>query len=337
MGGRAVPIAWRHIGRASHVVSAGAPKSVADQRVAVIDVGTNSVNMLIRDREGDVVRRFAIPRLGEGVANTRFLSDEAQTRTVKVLQGYMKDISDAGVSRVRIIGTSACRRATNIDQFAALVRTATQVDLEVVDEHTEAKLSFRGALTGLPVNDTHGAERPIVVVDIGGGSTEFTIGVREPDVTFSLPYGAVVTTETELAHDPPRPEELTNAIGAVEDDLEELTRAHPSLVADPLVVGVAGTIVTVAAVEIGLSTFDDAALHGFVLSKDAAEDVFRTLATERLDDRVFNPGLPRDRADIIVGGCCVLVGIMRRLRLDSLVVSTRNLLDGAAAEMLEQQ
>jgi exopolyphosphatase/guanosine-5'-triphosphate,3'-diphosphate pyrophosphatase len=330
-----MPATWRHVGRASHIVSDGAPTSAEDQRVAVIDVGTNSVNMLIRDHDGDILRRFATPRLGEGLARTRLLSSDAQTRAVSVLQDYMKDITDAGVDRVRIIGTSACRRATNIDQFAALVRTATNVDLEVADEHTEAKLSFRGALTGLSVNNTHGTERPIIVVDIGGGSTEFTIGVREPDVTFSLPYGAVVTTETELGHDPPRPEELTNAIGAVEDDLEELTRAHPALVADPLVVGVAGTIVTVAAVEIGLTTFDDAALHGFVLSKQAAEDVFRTLATERLEDRIFNPGLPRERADIIVGGCCVLVGIMRRLRLDSLVVSTRNLLDGAAAQMLE--
>jgi exopolyphosphatase/guanosine-5'-triphosphate,3'-diphosphate pyrophosphatase len=332
-----VPIAWCHIGKESRIVTTGAPKSAEKHRVAVIDVGTNSVNLLVRDREGDILRRFATPRLGEKVAHTRLLAPEAQTRAIDVLQGYMKDITEAGVNQVRIIGTSACRRATNIDEFSALIRAATQLDLEVVDEHTEARLSFRGALTGLSLNDAHGAERPIVVVDIGGGSTEFTIGVREPELTFSLPYGAVVTTESELAHDPPRPEELTNAIGAVEDDLEELTRAHPSLTADPLVVGVAGTIVTVAAVEIGLTSFEDAALHGFVLSKDAAEDVFRTLATERLEDRVFNPGLPRDRADIIVGGCCVLVGIMRRLRLDSLVVSTRNLLDGAAAEMLEQQ
>lgn len=307
----------------------------ADPRVAVIDVGTNSVNMLVQDRDGDVLRRFSTPRLGENFTRTGLLAADAQARTIDVLQTYKRELDDLGIYRIRVIGTAACRRASNVDQFLQSVQATTGMNLEVVDEHTEAKLSFRGALAGLSLNDTHGAERPVVVVDIGGGSTEFTIGVREPDVTFSLPYGAVVTTETELEHDPPRPEELTNAIGAVEDDLEELTRAHPALIADPLVVGVAGTIVTVAAVEIGLADFDDSALHGFVLTKDAAEDVFRTLATERLEDRVFNPGLPRDRADIIVGGCCVLVGIMRRLRLDSLVVSTRNLLDGAAAEMLE--
>ena len=308
--------------------------STTANRVAVIDVGTNSVNMLVRDREGDVLRRFSTPRLGEGIARSAQLSPAAQARTLDVLRGYLNEIADLSVDRVRIIGTSACRRASNVTDFSTAVRQATHTDLDVIDEHTEARLSFRGALSGLPIDTTHGAERPTVVVDIGGGSTEFTIGIREPDITFSLPFGAVVTTETELEHDPPRPEELTNAIGAVEDDLEELARAHPALIAEPRVVGVAGTIVTVAAVEIGLTTFDEAALHGFVLTKEAAEDVFRTLATERLEDRVFNPGLPRERADIIVGGCCVLVGIMRRLRLDSLVVSTRNLLDGAASDML---
>ena len=308
----------------------------AVNRVAVIDIGTNSVNLLVRDRDGDVFRKFSTPRLGEGVALSRVLNADAQARTIDVLRDYMRDIASLGVDRVRMIGTSACRRATNSTEFAASVHAATNVDLEIIDEHTEARLSFRGALSGLPADTTHGAERPTVVIDIGGGSTEFTIGVREPDITFSLPYGAVVTTESELAHDPPRPEELTNAIGAVEDDLEELARAHPALVAEPRVIGVAGTIVTVAAVEIGLSSFNEDALHGFVLTKEAAEDVFRTLATERLEDRVFNPGLPRERADIIVGGCCVLVGIMRRLRLDSLVVSTRNLLDGAASDMLDQ-
>jgi exopolyphosphatase/guanosine-5'-triphosphate,3'-diphosphate pyrophosphatase len=100
------------------------------------------------------------------------------------------------------------------------------------------------------------------------------------------------------------------------------------------VVGVAGTIVTVAAIELGLAQFDANSLHGFVLTREAAEDVFRTLATEALADRVHNPGLPRERADIIVGGCCVLVALLRRLKINSLVVSTRSLLDGVAHEEL---
>ena len=119
-------------------------------------------------------------------------------------------------------------------------------------------------------------------------------------------------------------------IGAVQDELEEIGRLHPEMVTSQRVVGIAGTIVTVAAVELGLAEHDEAALHGFVLTREAAEDVFRTLATERLADRVLNPGLPRDRADIIVAGCCILVGFMRRLQLDEITVSTGSLRDGIA-------
>jgi exopolyphosphatase/guanosine-5'-triphosphate,3'-diphosphate pyrophosphatase len=120
----------------------------------------------------------------------------------------------------------------------------------------------------------------------------------------------------------------------VTDHVDDIIRLHPEALEVSRVVGVAGTIVTVAAVELGLAEFDGTALHGFTLSRDAAEDVFRTLATEALADRVHNPGLPRDRADVIVGGCCVLVALLRRLKVDELTVSTHNLLDGVVLEEL---
>jgi exopolyphosphatase/guanosine-5'-triphosphate,3'-diphosphate pyrophosphatase len=152
----------------------------------------------------------------------------------------------------------------------------------------------------------------------------------------SIPCGAVTQTEVHLHRDPPRPEELTNAIGEVTDHLDDIIRLHPEVLEASRVIGVAGTIVTVAAVELGLPKFDAAALHGFALTRDAAEDVFRTLATEALADRVHNPGLPHDRADVIVGGCCVLVALLRRLKVDVLTVSTHNLLDGLALEELSR-
>jgi exopolyphosphatase/guanosine-5'-triphosphate,3'-diphosphate pyrophosphatase len=155
--------------------------------------------------------------------------------------------------------------------------------------------------------------------------------------TSSFPVGAVVLTETELHRDPPRPEELTNAIGLVTDFMDDLVREHPQVLEATRVVGVAGTIVTIAAVELGLASFDGSALHGMRLTRDAAEDVFRTLATEVLADRVCNPGLPPERADIIVGGCCALVAIMRRLRISELTVSIHNLLDGVVQHILDPQ
>ena len=147
-----------------------------------------------------------------------------------------------------------------------------------------------------------------------------------------LAWHGAVATEAELHGDPPRAEELSNAVSMVGDAVDNAAIEFPALVEAQRVVGVAGSIVTIAAVELGLQHFDAARLHGMVLTKSAAEDVFRTLATERLADRVHNPGLPVERAGVIVGGCCLLVAIMRRLHLDHIIVSTHNLLDGVVAE-----
>jgi exopolyphosphatase / guanosine-5'-triphosphate,3'-diphosphate pyrophosphatase len=143
-------------------------------------------------------------------------------------------------------------------------------------------------------------------------------------------------TELELHGDPPRPDELTNAIGRVHDHVDDVLREVPNLALPARWIGIAGTITTVAAVEIGLAAWDPTRIHGFRLTRTAAEDVFRTLATESLADRLHNPGLPAERADVIVGGCCVLVGIMRRLQLDEIVVSVTNMLDGVAHELQHQ-
>jgi exopolyphosphatase/guanosine-5'-triphosphate,3'-diphosphate pyrophosphatase len=158
-------------------------------------------------------------------------------------------------------------------------------------------------------------------------------GTETLDFAVSIPFGAVNITEAELHRDPPRPEELTNAISLVSDAVDDIAHNYPLIGHVERVVGVAGTIVTVAAVEVGQKTFDPSALHKLKLSREAIEDVFRTLATEPLSDRVFNPGLPRDRADIIVGGCCVLVAVMRRLQISELIVSQYNLLDGLISEL----
>jgi exopolyphosphatase/guanosine-5'-triphosphate,3'-diphosphate pyrophosphatase len=186
-------------------------------------------------------------------------------------------------------------------------------------------LTFSGALVGLPTIDT-----PTLVIDIGGGSTEYTVGTQSIEVFASIPFGAVTSTDSHISSDPPRPEDLTNLIGAVADEIEDITRDYPIVSTPMRTVGVAGTIVTIAAVELGLHEFDDAALHAMTLSRDAVEDVFRTVATEPLSLRIQNPGLSPDRADIIVAGCCILVATMRRLHLTEITVSTRGLLDGVA-------
>jgi exopolyphosphatase/guanosine-5'-triphosphate,3'-diphosphate pyrophosphatase len=189
-------------------------------------------------------------------------------------------------------------------------------------------LAFRGATSWLDLDD-----RPVAVIDIGGGSTEFAVGGADSVQIASIDLGSVSLTEQELHTDPPRPEELANAIGRVADEVDDVVRAMPELPSARLI-GVAGTITTVAAVELGLEPYDPERIHLFVLTRQAAEDVLRTLATERLADRIHNPGLQAERADIIVGGCCILVAIMRRLEATELVVSECDLLDGLLGSLV---
>lgn len=299
------------------------------QSVAAIDIGTNSTNLLIVDMNGDeLVREVHVTRLGEGVATTQRLSDEAMARTLQRLVEYKSLINHHGVESLRVVATEACRRASNMATFFEAVQAIIGVRPELLSGVDEGRLTYRGALDGFaPSNES------TIVIDIGGGSTEIMFGRAGLDHVLSIPIGAVVITERELHHDPPRPEELTNAIGLATDYMEDIVRQRPEVQGATRIIGVAGTVVTVAAVELGLPAFDSSRLHGMSLTRSAVEDVFRTLATEPLADRRHNPGLPAQRADIIVGGCCVLVAIMRKLQLNSITVSTRNILDGIASEL----
>jgi exopolyphosphatase/guanosine-5'-triphosphate,3'-diphosphate pyrophosphatase len=302
--------------------------------VAAIDIGTNSTNLLIVDPQGnEIVREVNVTRLGKGVAASGLLDDSAIAATVQQLAVYASLLKQHNVETFRVTATEACRRASNANTFLDQAQTVLGKRPEIISGVLEGQLAFRGALSKLELHNG-----TTIVIDIGGGSTEVMIGVgNELQHTVSFPFGAVVLTETELHRDPPRPEELTNAIGLVTDFMDDLVREQPQVLDATRVVGVAGTIVTIAAVELGIARFDPVALHGMTLTREAAEDVFRTLATESLTDRKSNPGLPAERADVIVGGCCALVGIMRRLRLPSITVSVHNLLDGVVQHILDPQ
>ena len=295
--------------------------------VAVIDIGTNSTNLLVVDNAGtQVVRNITSTRLGDQLHVTGALSSDAMTRTLDAITAHLHTAQSQGVDHICIVGTAACRRASNISQFAEDIHAATHISLEVLSEKDEASLAFAGALSGLPE-----VLAPTLVIDIGGGSTEYTVGVREAEQSASIPFGALTATASHISRDPAPPEDLTNLIGAVADELEEIGRTISAIASPSRVIGVAGTILTVAMVELGLAEFDRQILHGFELTRDAVEDVFRTMATETLNERLLNPGLSPDRADIIVAGCCILVATMRRLHIDAITVSTRGLMDGVVA------
>jgi len=298
--------------------------------VAAIDIGTNSTNLLVVDRDGRTLeRRVTVTRLGQGVDQSRHLSPEAIERTINCLSAYRDLLEQHNSPRVRIVASSASRDALNREEFFDQAERVLGARPELVSGDEEARLAYQGCTSQL-VTDPNGH----LIIDIGGGSTELITGTSQLLQSHSIDVGAVRMTERHLRHDPPQPEELLNAIGEVEDFFEDVLRTNPSIKHVRQIIGTAGTIVTIAAIEIGQQVFDANELHGFTLTRDAIEDVFRTLATEPLADRLHNPGLPPERADVIVGGCCVLVALMRSLNANELIVSTNNILDGVCAELL---
>ena len=310
------------------------------ERVASIDVGTNSTRLLVADLDGSgplitIERLMRITRLGRGVDASGSLDAEAIERTVAVLREYREVMDRHGVAegRVRMTATSASRDAANRDVFFDAAEAAVGVRPELLSGDAEARLSFLGATA-----DIDPALGPFLVFDLGGGSTEFVYGTGGPDgeieASLSLDVGCVRLTERFLVNDPPAPEDLTAAISYTDAWLEDVQLEIPQSADARTVVGVAGTVTTVAAVELGLASYDRDAVHHFVLTKDAAEDVFRTLATENRADRLHNPGLEEARADVIVGGCCALVAIYRRLALDEILVSEADILDGLARSLV---
>jgi exopolyphosphatase/guanosine-5'-triphosphate,3'-diphosphate pyrophosphatase len=189
-------------------------------------------------------------------------------------------------------------------------------------------LSFVGATAELDP-----ADGPFLVVDIGGGSTEFAVGGADFEGAVSVDMGCVRMTEKYLHRDPPLPEELSGCLSVVQTHLDDVARELPAVTGARTFVGLAGTVSTVAAVELGLAAYDRDAIHHLALNHEAVEDVFRTLATETRAQRLENPGMEEARADVIVGGCCILVKIMRHWGLDTCLVSEADILDGLVASI----
>ena len=305
-------------------------------RVAAIDIGTNSVRLLVADVDGSgrdakllpVERLMRITRLGQGVDRARALHPDAIDRTVAVLREYRDVLDRHDVTQLRATATSAARDASNRDQFFAAAHGALGVTPELISGEEEAQLSFLGATADLD------APAPYLVVDIGGGSTELVLGTDAPTGLVSLEVGCVRVTEQFLESDPPAPEELSNAVATVRDLVADVPRLVPGAADAGTLVGLAGTVTTVAAIELGLPKYDPERIHRFRITRAAAEDVFRTLATESAADRAHNPGLEAGRVDVIVGGAIVLVSVMRVLGYDEMLVSEADILDGLVRSQL---
>lgn len=302
---------------------------MTDTPVAAIDCGTNSVRLLVTDGGRVPLERVMhITRLGAGVDATGRLDPAAVDRTCEVLATFRSRLEAMGVEKVRVAATSAARDAANRDEFLDRAEAIVGVRPELLSGEEEARLSFAGATSEL--NPVAG---PFLVVDIGGGSTELSYGMEACEVGYSMDIGCVRLTEKYLHSDPPRPEELLACLSVTEAHLDEAVHEHPELLDARAFVGLAGTVSTAAAVEQGLAAYDRDCIHHFELTRTAAEDVFRTLATEPRADRIHNPGLEAARADVIVGGLCVLVKVFRYFGFESCLVSESDILDGLAASL----
>ena len=297
--------------------------------VAVLDFGTNTSRLLITDGESLDVRTHRITGLGRGLSASGQLSKEGISRVLEAIEEFNLLIAQHEVETIRAVTTSAARDARNRDDFIGAASTSLSHPLELLSGEEEARYGFLGATADL---DRMAA--PFLVVDIGGGSTEFSYGTDVAEMYRSVDMGSVRFFEKFLLNDPPKPEELSAAIQVARLHLDDIDRELPLIGKANSLVGVAGTITTIAAVEIGLEPYDPEVIDGFRLTRQAAEDVFRTLATESLSDRQHNPGLEPARADVIVAGCCILVAIMRHWELEECLVRERDLLDGVADEML---
>ncbi|MCY3926437.1 MAG: Ppx/GppA phosphatase family protein [bacterium] len=292
--------------------------------LAAVDCGTNSTRLLVSRGGVETLERHSIVTcLGEGVDASGRLAGEAIGRTITVLEDYRRIMDRLGVEAVRATATSAARDARNAGEFFDAAEAVLGVRPELLDGETEARLGFDGATAGLVP-----ARGPFLVADIGGGSTEFAFGSERCEGVHSADAGCVRLTEQFIHHDPPRPEELHACLSVVEAHLDDVLVAIPEVQRTACFIGVAGTVTSAAAVELGLEPYDPEQIHHFELTRAAAEDVFRTLATEDRAQRISNPGLHADRADVIVAGMCVLVKIMRFFGFDRCLVSETDLLDG---------
>ena len=287
-------------------------------RVAAIDLGTNTTRLLVADvddgRVDEVVRRTAITRLGEGVDERRRLLPLPIARVRNVLSDYRREAESLGAERALLVATSAVRDAENGEAFLGEIEWSYGFTTRELTGDEEATLTLRGISTDRALDST------TLVVDIGGGSTELVLG----DERTSLDVGAVRLTERFLATDPPTRDELDACATAVRDVLPPL---GPSAA-----VGVAGTITSVAALDLGLDVYDREQVHGHRIPRAGVDRQLERLATLPLAQRREVPALEPGRAPVIVGGVVILREILDRYGLDEIEASERDILDGAALE-----
>ncbi|HVF54215.1 MAG TPA: Ppx/GppA phosphatase family protein [Actinomycetota bacterium] len=301
-------------------------------RVAAIDVGTNSTRLLVAEADAEgfrpLDRRNTITRLGQGVDARRVLDPVALERTLATIADYAAICGEYGISKLRVTGTSAVRDAHNRDEFFDGVRALTGTEPEVLSGESEARATFRGALSDLaPMG-------PVLVVDIGGGSTELIIGTEEPAAMVSLDFGCVRMLEKHLHSDPPTSDELGALRVEVTTSLEG-AKATLNVPIGARLIGVAGTVTQLALLKAGVPAYDPDITHHAVLSHGDVRLLSKRLSSLTYSQRKRIKGMPSGRADVIVAGAEILVCVMEVFDAAEVLVSEKDILDGLVLQLLD--
>lgn len=304
-------------------------------RVAAIDCGTNSLRLLVCDVEPrtgtfrDVVRRMHVVRLGEGVDATGEFSPAALARTLDVLKSYARRISELHVRHVRFVATSAARDAANRSALVESVRGILGIPAEVVTGREEADLSFRGAIGRLPRHESTN-----LVVDIGGGSTELVHGSTSAQSAVSLDIGCVRLTERFFRDDPPTPAQVGQARDVIDSALAG-ARTRVSLREAQRVVGVAGTVTTVAGIALNLPAYDPHRIHGSIVEAADVHRIAEQLLYATHEERAAIPVMHPGRVDVIAAGALILSAVVAACDAPSIVASECDILDGIAMQLAD--
>lgn len=299
-------------------------------RVAAVDCGTNSIRLLVADIDveagtsQELVREMRIVRLGQGVDRTGRIAEASMQRAFGAVEEFMDLVAEHEVRAIRFCATSAARDAENAEDFLVGIKDRAGVQAEVLDGEEEARVSFAGAIRSLPP-----LPEPLLVCDIGGGSTELILGGADGTIIAaeSLDIGSVRLNERHLAGDPPSEEEIAAAVADIDQALDTCS-------VDPAeagtVIGVAGTVTTLAAAVLHLGHYDRTAIHHSVLRAEAVQRAVTVLLRMLIEQRRALPYMHPGRADVIGAGGLILDRILRRTTLDSMVVSEHDILDGIA-------
>ncbi len=302
-------------------------------RVAAIDCGTNSIRLLVADIDSagemtEIDRRMTVVRLGEGVDANRRFSEAALQRTFEACDKYAAVIAAHEVEKIRFVATSASRDVSNRDEFAAGIEARLHCELDVISGDEEAELSFLGATSGLD----HDALGPFLVLDIGGGSTEFVFGTRAPEFSRSVNVGCVRMTERHLSEDPPSSEAISLATADIDEAISLAAEIVP-ITSAKTVVGLAGSVTTVAAMALGLDKYDRDAIHASVISREAVHNVSQRFLGMTRAVRAELPYMHPGRVDVIAAGALVLDRIMAHVPNETLFISEHDILDGIAIKL----